>query len=678
VKKSNLHKILFFLSLFILSISYSQNVAPILNATGNQIYCSGSSLKIVTNMNITDPDDPGIDAIYIQISSGYDNAQDVLTLTGFHPTINSNWDSLSGKLTLTGIISQPTYSELISAIEDVEYSNNSPNPSGDNRTFSISVGQANYLPSNGHYYLFIPNIGVTWTNAKILAEASTYYGLQGYLATITAADESQLAGEQASGAGWIGGSDQETEGVWKWVTGPEAGTNMVFTYWNNNEPNNLGNEDYAHITAPGVGIPGSWNDLSNTGETSGAYQPKGYIVEYGGTAGDPILQISTSTTITIPKITNIVNATICGDGSLNLQATSNTGTVNWFDSFNATTPIFIGDNFATPVLTNTTIYYVSADSNCGDKVAVTATVTLKPIVNVTSTVNICEGIPSIVTAATTSGIVSWYDNQSSTTSIFSGLNFTIPDISENTIYYVEANDNGCFSDRIAVQVIVNPSPIVANENIVICADDNLILDAGIPNSTYLWSTGETTQTINYTGNGNYLVEITNSYGCTKAKSIFVLQYTNPQIENIFVNQLIATVEVSGFGEFEYSIDGINYQNSNIFNLPEGGIYTCYVRERAKGCGLDAKKFAAISYPQHFTPNNDNINDYWSIKGMDYFPAAQVRIFDRFGKFIIKLDINNQTWNGTINGVMLPSSDYWFVAKISDEFPEQKGHFTLKR
>jgi hypothetical protein len=35
------------------------------------------------------------------------------------------------------------------------------------------------------------------------------YGLRGYLATITAADEAKISGEQAEGAGWIGGSDAE-------------------------------------------------------------------------------------------------------------------------------------------------------------------------------------------------------------------------------------------------------------------------------------------------------------------------------------------------------------------------------------------------------------------------------------------------------------------------------------
>ena len=104
--------------------SLLNNVAPILTATGNQIYCPQSQINIVTNFTIVDPDDTGIDAIYIQISSGYVSSQDILTLTGNHPNINASWDQSSGKLTLTGVTNQPTYIEIITAVEDVVFQNN--------------------------------------------------------------------------------------------------------------------------------------------------------------------------------------------------------------------------------------------------------------------------------------------------------------------------------------------------------------------------------------------------------------------------------------------------------------------------------------------------------------------------------------------------------------------------
>lgn len=673
----------FILFFFVHGIIFAQttNVAPILNATGNQVYCPEVPMKIVTDMSIIDPDDLGIDAIYIQISSGYVNGQDVLSLSGTHPTISSSWDALTGKLTLSGVTSiQPTYIALIAAIEDVEFYNNSTNPSG-TRTFSITVGQANYLPSNQHYYQYIPNIGVTWTTAKSLAESSFYYGLQGYLATITAADEAQLSGEQAAGAGWIGGSDVETEGIWKWMTGPEAGSNFTFTFWNSGEPNNnLGDEDYAHVTAPGVGILGSWNDLSNTGNTSGSYQPKGYIVEYGGTPGDPVLQISTSTTITMPSITATTPSSICGNGSVTLQATSSTGTVNWFSDAVGGILISTGTSFTTPTLSTTTTYYVNASpSGCstGNRTPIVATINEIPVVSVTTPLPICSENTATLSASTTIGTISWYASMTSSSVLATGTSFTTPTLNNTTTFYAEANNNGCISNRISITVIVNPLPNVIDESFEICENDSLILNAGITGMSYLWSTGATTQSILHTGLNNYSVIITNSNNCSKTKNFTINQFLAPEILEIQTNNLTATIITTQPGDFEYSIDGINYQDSNVFTLEEGGLYKAYVRE-VHDCGLDSENFIIISIPQFFSPNGDGINDTWYVKGLIHFPKSELKIFDRFGKLITILNRNNTSWDGFYNGKQLISDDYWFVFKTDENSIETKGHFSMVR
>lgn len=665
------------------------NIAPILTATGNQVYCPGTSMKIVTDMTIVDPDDTGIDAIYIQISSGYVNGQDLLTLTGSHPTLTSSWNALTGKLTLTGVSSQPTYVNLVAAIKDVEYSSSATNPSGI-RTFSITVGQANYLPSNGHYYQYVPNLGISWTNAKTAAEASVYYGLQGYLATITSADEAQLSGEQAAGAGWIGGSDQQVEGVWRWMTGPEAGTifwnggvngsTPNFAFWNSGEPNNLGEEDYAHITAPGVGIPGSWNDLTVNGEASGNYQPKGYIVEYGGMPGDPVLQISTSTTISIPKITAAVSQTRCGEGSVTLTATATNGTPKWYTTASGGTPIETSSSFTTPLLSETTIYYVDAFAvgcNGGTRTAVTATINLIPTVSVSPTTPICSETSTVLNATASAGTLNWYANATGGSSLGSGATFTTPILNQTTTFYVEAINNGCSSPRISVLVQVNPKPTVSDEEKILCENSFVILNAGISNVTYLWSTGATTATISVTTPGTYTVSVSNASNCSSVKIILVTQNTAPIIEDVVVNETEATIIITGTGEYEYSINGVDYQNSPVFTVNEGGIYTAYVRE-INNCGNDSQLFAVISVPAFFTPNNDSYNDFWQIKGMSFYPNAKVAIFDRYGKLLKQLNNQSNSWDGTLEGEKLPASDYWFVLTIPEINQEAKGHFSLIR
>ncbi|MFV8321402.1 T9SS type B sorting domain-containing protein [Flavobacterium sp. LB3P21] len=480
---------------------------PKITATGNQTYCPGTSLKIVETISITnDPSEPSTDAIYIQISSGYVSGQDLLALANplLHPTITTSWSSLEGKLKLYSPTGIPvTYSDFETAIKDVTFTNSSISPSG-TRDFSINLGfgSANYLPSNGHFYEYVPSLGINWTKARDEAANKIYYGLKGYLATLTAADEAQLAGTQAPGTGWIGGSDAATEGTWKWVTGPEGlangGTGITFwigkgtgtttppfnyANWNTsgNEPNDSNNnEDYAHITAPALLRPGTWNDLRETGDpiTNPNYYPQGYIVEYGGMPGDPILQISASTTVTIPKITSTTPSSICGSGVVTLQATSTDGIVSWYTSNTSETPIATGNSFTTPTLTTTTSYYVDASNgNCpnGPRTEIIATIKALPslpqiAISSTSPVLYCLNAPAIPLAATASTdcFLNWYTLP--TGGVASNTSPTpLTTVAGSTTYYVSQTNtvNGCESPRAAIIVTVNPlptAPIVSNAN----------------------------------------------------------------------------------------------------------------------------------------------------------------------------------------------------------------------
>lgn len=541
-------KIILGLLLFLPEINYAIN-PPIITATGNQTYCPGTSLKIVETISITnDPAEPETDAVYIQISSGYLNGQDQLSLSNptAHPTITTSWDAAAGKLKLyspSGI--KVSYTDFVSAIKDVEFSNSSPAPSGI-RNFSINLGQANFLPSTGHYYQYVSNTGITWTNAKTAAETSTYYGLKGYLATLLSADEAKLSGEQASGAGWIGGSDEVTEGVWRWVTGPEGlangGTGIIFwngtgggstpnfAYWNtnNNEPNQSGNEDYAHITAPGVGISGSWNDLSNTGNASGNYQPKGYIVEYGGMPGDPPLQISTSTKITIPKITSTTPASRCDSGSLTLQATASDGTVNWFTSITNGILLHTGNSYTIPNLATTTTYYVDASNgSCPNtpRTAITATINTTPTITSTTSASRCDSGTLTLGAIASAGTINWYDAPTAGTLLGTGNSFTTPSIATTTTYYVDATASGCTTPtRTVITATVNLSPTITSTTPASrCDSGSVTLGATASTGTINWydvptggtslGTGNLFSTPSTASTTTYYVDATAS-GCT--------------------------------------------------------------------------------------------------------------------------------------------------------------------
>ena len=91
--------------LLVMQYGWSQgtNIPPTIIASGNQSYCPLSDINIVTDFDIVDPDDTEIEALYIQISTGYEFGFDLLTLNGNHPSIQTIWNGIEGKLTLKGI-----------------------------------------------------------------------------------------------------------------------------------------------------------------------------------------------------------------------------------------------------------------------------------------------------------------------------------------------------------------------------------------------------------------------------------------------------------------------------------------------------------------------------------------------------------------------------------------------
>jgi hypothetical protein len=160
---------------------------------------------------------------------------------------------------------------------------------GANPAFSVPIPWSGHPDGTVHYYESsldsdFPDADryKTWYEAQAYAESQTYMGLQGYLVTVTSVEEnnfiaSNFLNPPVKIAFWAGGSDEAQEGTWRWVTGPEVGTEFSYATWWPGEPNNWqGNEDHLMVL---------WNDDRWNDENAGAYSR--FISEYGGIPAVP-------------------------------------------------------------------------------------------------------------------------------------------------------------------------------------------------------------------------------------------------------------------------------------------------------------------------------------------------------------------------------------------------------
>jgi len=437
------------------------------------------------------------------------------------------------------------------------------------------------------------------------------------------------------------------------------------------------------LTAQAAVIPGTLYhiklviaDEGNARFDSGIFLKAGSFVSEKDLGPNRLLATGNSL---CPNETLILNATQAG-------ATS----YQWFKNGN-------------PVGTNSATYDVTSAGTYTVEINVNTTCVITGSIEIEYAPNITTSTTSFTACDTNSDGFAVFDLNAIKTQIFNNLpsnysvalfesttgttalpaNFTNTTPNQQIIYARIVTLENCYANIPITLNVISSGGILTTELINICNNSTTTISAPSGFSTYSWNTLpiQNSQTISISNEGNYIVTLTSANGCTNTKTYTVINSELATITSIEVNDfeenLTALITITGNGNYTYSIDGINFQNTPLFNLPEPGEYRIYVKE--ENCGTVSDTFFAITYPKFFTPNGDSFNDVWQIKNLDKkgLENSKIYIFDRFGKLIKELNKINSSWDGTFDNQMLPSTDYWFIIEVSNG-KKIKGHFSLKR
>lgn len=249
------------------------------------------------------------------------------------------------------------------------------------------------------------------------------------------------------------------------------------------------------------------------------------------------------------------------------------------------------------------------------------------------------------------------------------------------------SSTGCISDTIRRLVSEQPYwEFLSYSDTTLCEDSTTILSvSGADN--YLWSTGETSNSITVSVPGNYSVTGRDARGCKKDLAFYITEYPLPKVDFVLSPYTLDDKrrELNGFIEPEKNVvytwdmdDGTTESGSQFRHTysrsHDALFYTITLfAESEHNCLKSSSDIIDVIpfVPNVFTPNFDGINDVF-MSGFD------LKVYDRNGMLLYA---GNEGWNGTLNGTDLEPDTYFYIIEYKNRMSESKnlkGYFTLIR
>ena len=655
-----------------------------------------------------------LDTVNIYFISSYVRGKDTLQ---FEPQlgISSSFDLNKGILTLYGNANYGVWEQVI---RRVCYKSLQDYASPTSKAITIVLGSALFNPANGHFYKLVNNPNSKdWTDARDRAAASRYFGLQGYLVTITDANENDFIDRLIDSDTWMGANDATEEGVWRWVTGCEGlednGRGRKFyispgfyNKWAAGEPNNvMGIENYAHLH-PNV----TWNDVS----LNNAFP---FLIEYGCMPGDNAINLSANVLVKISvKKDTLITKSICQGQTFLGYSTSGKyvdtlHAANGCDSirtlnltvlprktFSMSQTICEGENYLGRIVTGTYRDTLKAANGCDSIRTLNLTVLPRKIFSINE--SICEGKSFLgrVTTGTfrdTLKAVNGCDSIrilnltvlprktfSFSESICEGQSFfgrTATGTYRDTLKAA----NGCDSIRILNLTLTPiPKPNLGQDR-SFCEGDSIQISPG--NFTnYSWQNGATTANIWVNTPGLYWVRVSNG-SCSAADTLNIgALFPTPRnfLADTFRLCLGESIEVPGYARYRWS----SGESVATYKVKQFGPLSLGVTT-TEGCvGTDQTIIVSndcklVSIPNAFSPNGDGLNEVFRPTFGVPVTGYQAIIFNRWGQQMQLSSDPLKGWDGRWNGKDAPLGVYYYIIRFADGAGvqhERTGSVTLLR